>query len=495
MIKNIVRELSKHSFIYSLAWFASSFASLVLLPIYTRYLSKADYGILELLELIRDLLNIIIITGIGSAIGKFYNRREITDIEKKSVISTALWYVTISALAWIGLLLYFREYVSQIILGSFKYEYFIIIFGCSMFFEIVMLVGISYLQVEKKSFHFVGYILLRLSLNIFLNLMFIVRYDLGALGMLYGNLITSGVVAVVLTSWCIIQVGLACQFSLLNDMIKFGLPYVPALLFATLMHSADRYIIRQYSSLEDVGLYSLGYKFPFMLNALLLQSFGRIWGASTVYEIAKEEKSREIYSKIATYFITIFIFMQYSLSVLSPSVMTIMVAPKFYEAYRIIPIISLALVFYAMHNFFIIGALIKKKTLFLPFSYGGACIVNIILNLVLVPIYGYKAAAWVSVLTYFTFSAVAYLIFRNIYYIEFEFKRLFGLFILAILMALTCQYIILKSEIYEFGKEMLFIFLMARFLLLGPYFDKGEKKSINENILKFSKKFLSPLNT
>ena len=135
----------------------------------------------------------------------------------------------------------------------------------------------------KKSKSYMVYMLARLFISIVANLYFIVVLKLGVLGMLYGNLTSNTLVAFVITGHNIVINGLRLRVSMLRQLLKFGIPLIPASSLGLIMHNADRFLIRYYCSLSDVGLYSIGYKFPFMLNALILQSFNFIWTGATMY--------------------------------------------------------------------------------------------------------------------------------------------------------------------------------------------------------------------
>ncbi len=142
MLLKTVKELSKHSLMYSTAWFATSFASVILLPIYTRYIPKAEYGILEMLDLTKGVLNILIVVGLTSAIGKFYNDAQSSE-ECRVVMSTALWCTGFSALIWTLIALSVDETLSLYILGSKDLTSYIDISIISLYFDVLLLVSLT----------------------------------------------------------------------------------------------------------------------------------------------------------------------------------------------------------------------------------------------------------------------------------------------------------------------------------------------------------------
>jgi len=430
-----------------------------------------------MLDFTRGLLYIIILTGIGQAIGKFYNDAESPE-KRRVVMSTTLWFSVVSAIFWVLITLSIDDKISLFLLGSEDLKGYVDLFVIALLFEILMMISLRYYQVEKLSVVFVSINIIRLILNILLNLIFIIVFGMGAKGMLYGNLISVSIVGSYVTVFCFYKNGIRWAPDLFRGMIKFGIPLVPAMLCATLMHGADRYILRHFLTLEIVAIYSLGYKFPFMLNTLITESFQRIWGLSTMFTISREDNAEELYGRIATYFLSICIFAQFSLGLMAPTVMKIMVASSYYKAYHVVPVVALAISFYCLHNFFVIGAYIKKRTSLLPISYGVSCILNVGLNWYLVPIYGHMASAWISVVTYLMFSAVAFLIYRRIYPINFEYKRLCLLFIYAIGLGVINYQIVFENFVLEFAKEITFILTFLVLILFGPFLREDERLMI-----------------
>jgi O-antigen/teichoic acid export membrane protein len=169
---------------------------------------------------------------------------------------------------------------------------------------------------------------------------------------------------------------------------------------------------------------------------------------------------------------------------MAPTVIRILAAPEYFEAWRVVQIVGLGMCFYSFHQFFITGAFIKNKTWFLPISYTLSAGINIALNWYFLPKYGYFAAAWNTVLTYLVFSTIGFLLFRKIYPIPFEFRRLAGLLGLGIGLVILNNMVLLQHNVLEGVKELLLAGLFPLFLLFGPYLAQDEKESLCEELHK-----------
>lgn len=360
MLIKTIKEISRHSFIYSLATIAGSATSILLLPIYTKYLSRTDYGILEILEYTNTFILIIVAAGFNSAIPRFFNQAE-TVKDKNLVISTTTIFSLVTGMIACLICFFFNEELALLILGAVEYKRFINLSIIAFYLQFVIYITNIGFIAAKQSTIYLGYMFIKLAVTIGLNLYFIVILQYGVLGMLYGNIIGSGITAVILIVHNLLKNGIGFNYFHLKNILIFGLPLVPATLLATLMHNADKYLIRYFCSLSDVGIYTLGYKFPFMLNALILQSFNYIWTGATIYEIQKRPDSAKQYGRIATYVLTFSVFAQLALSVFSVPIIRILADPKFYASHEVVPFVSLGLSFHAFFFFFSIGAFTKKK--------------------------------------------------------------------------------------------------------------------------------------
>ncbi len=478
------KSIFSHSILYSLTMVSSSIASVLLLPVYTRYLSQADYGILEVLTYSNGIFRIILISGFHTALSRFYHGEEIPD-RKKKVVTTGIFFVFFSGLVGSYICFLFNRELANLILGDSNLTLYINLNLGLLLADMMVTISGTFFIISKQPKIYVIYSIGRLVAAISGNLYFIVVLKLGAVGMLYGNLFSLGLFSVILTSHSLLKNGLKVDVAILIKLVKFGSPMIPAMLCATIMHNADRFLIRHYTSLSDVGLYALGYRFPFMLSALVLESFNRVWTGSTMYELAKQPDAKYQYAKIATYFMVFFVMAQFTLSVFSVSVVKILADPKFIMASRVIPIVALGLCFHAFYTFFNVGAFLNNKTWLLNFSYIPAAMVNVVGNILLLPRFGFMAAAWMTVATYSLFSLIAYFSCKGTLNIPFEFRKLTLLFSYAIGVYLLSAMIHVDGFMTELFKNFVFLLLFACMVFWGGCLSGNEREQLKEMTGRF----------
>jgi O-antigen/teichoic acid export membrane protein len=487
-MRKILTELSVHSLAYLVGSIAISASSILLLPLYTRYLTKSDYGVLEIMDSLNSVLLVVFMAGLSPAMGKFHNE-SITEAEKKEVLGTSFWFVLAFSSFWIAILAFFRADLARVFLGSENRTSLMTIGLLIMWVNPVYILATYVLNVHKMPGTFLAFSMAKLFVNVLFNLYFIVDLGYGAKGMLLGELFSTLITGVFLIWLIVAKNGLPFNPAFLRKALMFGLPFVPAMLCAALMHRADRYLLQSFGSLEAVGIYGLGYKLPFMLGSLLLQSFGRIWSSSAQFEIAKQDNWREIFSRVTTYFFTIIVVAEFSLAILSTTVLKILTAPAYYAAAPVVQILAAGVCIYSLHSFFSVAAVIKNKTWYLPISYLIAAILTVGLDYLLLPRFGYIAAAWVMVGAYTVFSASIYITLNRFYPVPYEFGRMAGLFLLALALLVINNVLRLSHEATEVAKQFFLVSVLPVFLLFGPFLRLDEQ----QEIVRFTCKFFPTL--
>ncbi len=487
MLRRFLKELGKHSFIYSIGFFISTLVSLILLPIYTRFLDPSEYGTLSLINYLISFLSLVCLVGMGASLTRFMHYYK-TEKEQREVIGAAFLFIIITGLIGFCILFSFSSPLAKLLLGKVSWADCLQIAAVILFFSCVQTVNMSYFQTLKLSKTYLFYSLLGLFLGVFLNLYFIIVLKLGVRGMLYGQAISS-IIPAIIASVQVISKNKPCfSWQKLKVMLKYGLPIVPALLLAQAMHNIDQYLLRFYKGLDAVGLYSLGYRFPFMLNTFFLFSINAIWGKALIFEIYEKKEAKYIYARTTTYLMSLYIYGMFCLSVFSPFVMKIFAAPEYFKAYKVMPVVCLGLIPYAFHAFLSVGIKILNKTWFFPLTFGVGTIVNIFLNIFLIPKFGYMGAAWATVAAYTVFGITSYFLYKRVYFIPFEWNRLALVFFWCVGLYLISQLLPVHSFILNFVYKSLLCLSLPLWLYLFSFFTDTEKNEILHLLTMFKRR-------
>ena len=474
-LKNSIKEIWQHGSIYLIGLIVNTILRLALLPVYTRFLSTTEYGILALLDTGIEFIRIATAMGVDYSIVRLFHEKE--DLKyKQRVMGTGLSFLFLLLIASCIILFPFSRMLTEIILGKS---------GNIIFFQLAlgtMLVGLmrggvdSYLTTKKRSV-FYGLINTgQLFFNATLNICLLVFWNLGVMAMLIGNFVTAITMNIALVLYVVKSNGIFFDKDIIKKMIRLGLPLVPAIAAIAAVHNIDRFFIRVYAGLGEVGLYNLAYQLPFMLNALFIIALEKIWSANTIYKIAETKDASFTIGRICTYYMTILTVLMFSLAVSSDVIIYVLADPKFYAAHQYLPIITLGIWGYSLHTFIKVGVDITKKTYLFPINHISALILNVIMNFILVPKYGAKGAAWATVFTYFSFSLGGFIVYRHCFEIKFEWLRLSKLLGLGILIFLLKNSLQINGIFMKICIEGLFIILFPFILItFTGFMTKGEK--------------------
>jgi len=272
----------------------------------------------------------------------------------------------------------------------------------------------SYLRVRKWSGTFLGITLVRLGFNIGINVYFLAVLHLGITGILLGNLIAEGLSALVLLAiLCSNLRAYKFHLPLLGRLIKFGSPLIITSLLSTLMHEADRYLVRLFLGMDQVGIYSLAYTISQGVYNLCLLPFIMIWSV-LVYEIAEQADAKQTYVRVFEYSTYGLALIMLGVSLFAKPLLELMVAPDYLLASGLIPIVCLAYFFYSLHEHFKVPVMLAKSTVTLVPVVSLAVLINIGANMLLIPIYGIAGAAWASVITFGSYSFVGLWRYRRV---------------------------------------------------------------------------------
>jgi O-antigen/teichoic acid export membrane protein len=469
-------HVGKHAFIYGFGSILARSAALVLIPLYTSALKPADFGILEILFRTADIVNILIAAGVAIAIIRFYTLED-DPVAKKAVISTGLISIFGIGTIIVGTLILEAEWLTRLVCQDTELVFLVRLMLVVCLMEALCVVPLAYAQARIKSIAFVAFSLFKFILSVSLNIFFVTGLGMGVKGVMTANVIAGIVSAILVTLWTIRQTGLHFHTRLLPRLLKFSLPFIPGALFLFILNSADRFFLQRYATDAIVGLYGLGYRLGTMVSIVVQEPFGKIW-AVYVFKIAKRDDYRTIYPAVFKLLTFSHAFVGLALSIYAPEVVKIVSSPDYFEACRIIPLITLSYLFWLASAYFDISFYIMGKTFYKPFLMGFGAIVVSLFYWWLIPLYDMYGAAWSTLLGFAFFAAATYLVANRIYPLKYDFFR-FGMLIgLGVIVYLISTIDFGISFLFLLGLKLVLVCLFPLLLYLFKYFEEIELRWI-----------------
>lgn len=333
------RDILKKTSTYSLAIIGARAVSLILLPLYTRYLTPADYGVMELLDLTISLVGILMGTRVGQALFYFYFAAT-TERDRAKCVSTAFLGAILLGTGSALVLVPASAALSRLVFGSTEYAPYFRLVCLSFAFSIPVEIGYSCMRMRSQSVAYTRATLWNLAASAALNVLFLVYFHLGIRSMLLSAVLAATGLTAYMTWYTLRPVGINLDFRLLVRFLKYSVPLSLGGLAVFFVHYGDRAFLKGYVSLGELGIYSLGYKVG-MLITFLYAPFALHWNAQ-VASIVRKPGSERNYVRTMTYLTAALTFAVVLLTLFVEPLLRLLVSSSFRGAGSFVPWVAVA---------------------------------------------------------------------------------------------------------------------------------------------------------
>lgn len=421
-----VRRLLTTTAAYQVGDVVSKVFAVALLPVYTRHVSEADYGIAELLMTGIVLLSIVIRFGIGEAFVRYHyadEDQERRDAHARRAVGFLLVATTAAALPLAAL----AAPLSEIVLDTRDPAVFrVAVLGLWAFTNLEL--AYALLRVDERAKAYAVTTLANVLLTIALTVVLVVVRDEGALGLLLGNYGASTVVLLAL--WWTMRERLrprrggAAHPGLhpLRALLRFGVPTVPADASVYALNLIDRYFLFHKYGAATAGVYSLAVKLAGVV-AFVVRAFQYSW-PPLAYSISDDREASRFYAFVATYYLLLTGWVVAALLLLGRWLTRLLAAPAFYEAHLALPWLALG---WALYGLFVIFVVIAGRAEVTTRNFPAAAVglaVNVVLLLVLTPSLGIAGAGLSLAGAYVAMLIAMRLLTRRLFPVAFEWGRI-----------------------------------------------------------------------
>ena len=417
-----LKNIAKHSVIYGLGDLLSRSIGFILIPLYTHYLSTEEYGSLELFTLVTHILGFVIALGISQAVVRFYFEYE-RQVDRDRVVSVALVSVWAMSAVSLAILYILSPQFSFLVFEHYDYANLFCIVFTTLVITLANEIPLDLLRIQERSVQYSSLMLCRVALTLSLNIFFVVFLGYGVLGILLSALISNSVLGIYLLIDVLKKISLSFSWGLLRQMLGYSYPLMASWFGGFLLHFCDRFFLQRMTSLSQVGIYALSYKFGYLLNILLLTPFRKTWNPKQ-FEVAKQSDAKSIFSAVCTYYFTIQIFLTLGISLVIEDAITILANAEYRESAQYVPLLLIAYNFYGGFSFFQFAMHYCKKTHYLAGITLTAGLVNLGINYFMIPTHGAWGAVLATLISFVLLFILTFVIAQRLYRIPIELKRL-----------------------------------------------------------------------
>ena len=407
----MLRAFFRDSIIYFIPTVISRGLAILLIPLYTRVLAPADYGSLDLLMAFSSLVTLSVALEVAQAVARFYGD-ELDPRQRVLFASSAFWFSLVAYSACLCFALLFSRELSPIVMArDDSLVEFRVGVAYIFFFGMFSLIQNQF-RWELKSIQFsiVSLVVSIVTAGVAIALTY--GLGLGLLGMLLGMTIGAAI-GCAYGLWQLRHTFRPeFQFSALTEMLRFSAPLVPSSLAVFIGLYIDRIMISTYLSVEDVGIYGMGFRVASIAGLMVVGFQGAL--TPLIYAHHLRPSTPGNLATIFRLFAACALLLWLSASLFAPEILGLMTVPAYYGAASVVSCLVAATLLSSMYIFAPGTAIAKKTHVILGINLAGAAL-NVGLNFVLIPQLGIQGAAASKLLSCAVVFG-AYMWFGQLYY-------------------------------------------------------------------------------
>lgn len=452
-----VPKVLGNSVIYTTVTVLQRCISFFLLPLYTTYLTPADYGITGVVSSVSSLLAIFCTLGLSAAGSRFYYKYKGEPNYARKLYGTIVCSILINSALFGGIFLIAHKWIVDPMVGNIDFYPCVLVGLLNVLVTPLYTLYQSYLQTIQNGIKFGINAMLNFLLILGLTILFVVTYRMGALGVLLANLIASVVFFIYVFFDFFIQQKIGVDKQVFRDTYKYSLPLLPHTLANWSNGTIDKLLVNGIRSESDAGLYNLGRQYSNVVDTITVAINNAYvpWFYDKANDVHKNLPSIRRMSEMITCAVCLFSII---LTFFSKEVLDIMISNPAYDGvWRVIPFLICGIIFNSIY-FFYVSVLFLKDTGIIFIITVTSIFINVGLNLLLIPHYGYIGCGLASMFTYMAKSFVSVFISMKKNK-EIRFRTGY-LYLISVISSAVCLSVLLYENID------IIVSLMTKFLIV-----------------------------
>ena len=457
----MIRSLLKDSSIYSLGDFIFRIVAFATFPIYAHVFSVEEFGLMALILSLVGLMTSITSVGMNNSVQRYYFEPGTQPEDRIKIVSNGLWILTgwvFVVIAILSMLLYSQK---DFLFQRFDLTWPLIILGLAAVIPGQILdyaQGILRLKFAPWKFTFVSGC--RNAFGVGLGLYLILVLDWGVEGVFWGNLIAM-LLPLPLCLWFIRQdLGWGFDKKWCWELFRFGYPFMFAGLAYWIFGLSDRWMLGWLADNTQVGLYSIGFKLATIL-LFINQAFGMAWSPMAYKLYGENPDYRRIFGQVLSFLMFGMVVVAVGVTLFSPEILALLAPPEYGESSLFVGYLVMGLVFLGTTQITATGIAFEKRTHLISKASWYAAILNVTLNLVMIPTLGAKGAAIATFVSYIFLTGYYLSWTQRIHPFVLERKK-----ILLSLTVIICTLVFSSNWIMPEWSTSMFVFKLCFFSLV-----------------------------
>lgn len=438
-MRSDILRLGRSTLIYGVGQVLVRLVSLLLLPVFTSYLTPLDYGVSSILGVLIFFITPIFALGISGAIGVVYFERRERQ-RQAATIWTAVALLTASAGSLVTIGAFNADRLVAFLFGesppAYDLEYLVVLALLTAGMSIVSLPMLLSLQLAERAKTFVAITVASAAASILLSLVLIVVFGRGVAGFIEAGAIAQAL-TLVLAAWvAIARIPVRVEGEVAMALLRLGIPLLPTFIAALVIQQANKYLVQAIEGLDAVGLYTVGFNLG-MFSALIVSAFTNAWFPFFSSFMDRQGEAPPVFARILTYYIVGIGSLSLMFFIWARPVALVMLQSRFHEAFASVGPSAAAQFLLGAHSILSATMYFAKDVRYAVVIQGAAALLSIGLNLALIPLLGIRGAAIALVLGVLSMVIIqlAWNRYRGYLAIPYERRRVFPFAILYVAVA------------------------------------------------------------
>ncbi len=401
-----IRGLARGSILITLANLIPRAGTFLLLPLYTRFLTTADFGLVSIASSGALLLALVYRLGLDAAALRMHH--ELTPSDRRDLYTTVIVMSAGVALAVTGVAILVGLTIIDAATRTAFGAAALLALGIAAF-NTFQYVPSTWLRATDQTGRYLGLALLAFLAVASVSVLLVVIVPLGAIGSLAGQLSGALVVAVgaAVIAWR--QRPWRIRFDLARQALRFGLPLLPHSLAGWLLNVSDRWLlglllgVAAGELLGAIGIYSLGYQLGYAVGLAAI-SFNAAW-LPFLYRIGTRPGSAPVLRESTTLVVIGFTGIAALLAIFAADLVEWLAPPAWSAAADVTVVVAFASAANAAGLMYASGMYLDRRTGVMPILTAAAAATNLAVNVVLIPRIGIMGAAWATLIAYAVLAA------------------------------------------------------------------------------------------
>jgi O-antigen/teichoic acid export membrane protein len=423
MLDNLKNTI-KGAFIYGFGNLSTKLIGFILIPLYTKKFTVAEYGILGILDITSQIIIVVFGLSLYTAFFRWYWDKDFKD-KQKSIFFTLLVSVSIFSIILGSLFITLRKPASLLLFDSPEFSYYIVLIIVVACFEAVGVVIATLIRLQEKALFYTILYILKLLTSLTFTVYFIV-YRGKNIEAIYEAQIIGNIVYFLISSFFILK-NIEPRFDriALRNMLIFSLPLMLTAFTGIILNVTDRYALRFLADYESVGIYTFGYKIANTIRVFVIASVNMAL-QPMIFKMMNDADNKRFYSKIMTYFTYGLIFVVLGISLFGKEIIKVLSHNVgYWESFRVVPILSYAMLFTMLRDISLTGLNLTKNTKVIAIITISISLFNIGLNILFVKFWGYMGAAVCTLISQMMFFMLIYFFAQKYYPVPYELYKIF----------------------------------------------------------------------